>query len=102
MSSIIGDRREGEYNLMNKNYGKAIFCFDKALKQDPHDVKSLEGKFKSAKALGKLYLSEEQFHDAIKYYEMSLEIFPDNVECIEGIYFAASHQSDISMDEGDC
>lgn len=65
ISSILGDRNTGDYNLRKKDYHSAIKYYDKALQKDPKDYRALRGKAYALKGLYKFEEAYEHFNQVL-------------------------------------
>ena len=77
ISTIAGDRRAGDYNLKNEKYSEAIEYYDRALKKDPDDYKSLKGK-------GWALIGLEEYGTAFNYFNNALKVNPVSEDAKKG------------------
>ena len=77
ISTIAGDRRAGDYNLKNEKYSEAIEYYDRALRKDPNDYKSLKGK-------GWALIGLEEYGTAFNYFNNALNVNPISEDAKKG------------------
>ena len=77
ISTIAGDRRAGDYNLKNEKYSEAIEYYDRALRKDPDDYKSLKGK-------GWALIGLEEYGTAFNYFNNALNVNPISEDAKKG------------------
>ena len=87
---------KGNEHIGDKEYDKAIICFEEALKICPKD-----NKWKIYGNLGHCYQLKENYDEAIECYKQALDVCPDNEEGKWTIHWSLGHcyQSKENYDE---